>query len=207
MGGKKEVLRKIEAVVSPGTIIGSNTSAIPISILQQGMVHPERVLGIHWGKPAQTLRSMEIICGDQTDPRFAERARKLAQGWGKEPSVLRRNIPGFITNRCFYALLREAFHLVEADYATIEDVDRSLRNDYGYWITFAGPFRFMDLTGIAAYAAVMQGLFPDLDCSREVPAFMRRGVDSGAQGLSKGKGFLQIYAGPGEALGEALHEV
>jgi 3-hydroxybutyryl-CoA dehydrogenase len=186
---KRQVLRKIEAVVSPETIIGSNTSAIPITILQQGMVHPERVLGIHWGEPAQTLRFMEIICGDQTEARFAERARKLAQGLGKEPSVLRRDIRGFITNRCFYALLREAFHLVEAGYATIEDVDRSLRNDYGYWITFAGPFRYMDLTGIPAYAAVMRDLFPDLDYSKEVPALMRRVVDSGARGVSNAKGF------------------
>ena len=83
---KREVLKNIEAVVSGGTIIGINTSAIPITILQQGIVHPERVLGIHWGEPAQTLRFMEIICGDQTDEKFAERARKLAQGWDKEPS-------------------------------------------------------------------------------------------------------------------------
>jgi 3-hydroxyacyl-CoA dehydrogenase len=186
---KREILKKIEAVVSPETIIGSNTSAIPITILQQGMVHPERVLGIHWGEPAQTLRFMEIICGAQTDPRFAERARELAQGWGKEPSVLRRDIRGFITNRVMYAMLREAFHLVEAGYASIEDVDRSLRNDYGYWITFAGPFRYMDITGIPAYAAVMKDLFPDLDCSREVPALMRRVVDSGARGISNAKGF------------------
>jgi len=108
---------------------------------------PERVLGIHRGEPAQTLRFMEIICRDQTEPGFAERARKLAQGWGKGPSVLRRDIRGSITNRCFYALLREAFHLVEAGYATIEDVDRSLRNDYGYWIRSPGRFA-MDLTGI-----------------------------------------------------------
>ena len=44
---------------------------------------------------------------------------------------MRRDIRGFITNRCFYALLREALYLVDNDYATIGDVDRSLRNDLG----------------------------------------------------------------------------
>ena len=188
---KKKVLNTIEGVVSPETIIGSNTSAIPVTILQRGMAHPERVLGIHWAEPAQTTRFMEIICGDQTDEKSAQRARKLAQGWGKEPSVLRRDIRGFITNRIMYAMLREAFHLVEAGYATIEDVDRSVRNDYGYWITFAGPFRFMDLTGIPAYAAVMRDLFPDLDCSKEVPRLMQQVVESGAQGVSNAKGFYR----------------
>ena len=186
---KKDLLKKIEAAVSEETLIGSNTSAIPVTILQQAMAHPERVLGIHWAEPAQTTRFMEIICGEQTGEKFAERARKLAQGWGKEPSVLRRDIRGFITNRCMYALMREAFHLVEAGYATIEDVDRSIRNDFGYWITFAGPFRFMDLTGIPAYAAVMRDLFPELVCSKEVPALMRQVVESGALGVSNAKGF------------------
>jgi len=52
---KREVLKKIEPFVSPETIIGSNTSAIPMTILQEGMVYPGRVLGIHWGEPAQTF--------------------------------------------------------------------------------------------------------------------------------------------------------
>ena len=86
---------------------------------------------------------------------------------------------------------------MEAGYATIEEVDGSLRNDYGYWITFAGPVRFMDLTGIPACAAVMQDLFPDLDCSTEVPALMRRTVGSGARGVSTftSTGWLRRSAG------------
>jgi 3-hydroxybutyryl-CoA dehydrogenase len=109
--------------------------------------------------------------------------------WGKEPSLLRKDIRGFITNRIMYAMLREAFHLVEAGYATVADVDRSLRNDYGYWMTFAGPFRFMDLTGIPAYATVMKDLLPDLDCSTEVPPLMQRVMKAGGRGVSNAKGF------------------
>jgi 3-hydroxybutyryl-CoA dehydrogenase len=73
--------------------------------------------------------------------------------------------------------------------ASIADVDRSLRNDLGYWITFAGPFRFMDLTGIPAYCAVMRDLLPDLDCSQEVPELMQRIVQSGGRGVANAKGF------------------
>ncbi len=194
---KQEVFRKVEAVVSPETIIGSNTSAIPVTILQKGAAHPERFVGIHWGEPAHVLRFLEIICGDQTDPANAERVRALAQGWNKEPSVVRRDIRGFLTNRCMYALMREAFYLVENGYATIEDVDRSLRNDLGYWITLAGPFRFMDLTGIPAYRNVMQDLNPELCNSPEVPALMQKVVDSGARGVSNAKGFYEYT--PAEA--------
>jgi len=188
---KRRVIREVEKSVSHDTIIGSNTSAIPITDLQRGALHPRRILGIHWGEPAHILRFMEIICGDETGPEYAERAMALARRWGKEPSLLRRDVRGFITNRCMYALLREAFHLVESGYARIEDVDRSLRNDFGYWITFAGPFRYMDLTGIPAYAAVMKDLFPELKCSREVPSLMRKVVSSGARGVSNAKGFYR----------------
>jgi 3-hydroxybutyryl-CoA dehydrogenase len=186
---KQQVIREIEEVVSSKTLIGSNTSAIPVTTLQQGSLHPERILGIHWAEPAHVTRFMEIICGKHTLPEYADRVLTLARGWGKEPSLLRRDIRGFITNRIMYAMLREAFYLVESGYATIEDVDRSLRNDLGYWITFAGPFRFMDLTGIPAYATVMQDLFPELSCETKVPALMTKVANSGARGVSNAKGF------------------
>jgi len=188
---KKGVLRKVEGAVSHQTIIGTNTSGLPVTVLQQGALHPERIVGIHWAEPAHITRFMEIVCGSETRPQCAEFAAALSRRWGKEPSIVKRDIRGFITNRCFYALLREAFYLVESGYATVADVDRSLRNDLGYWITFAGPFRFMDLTGIPAYAAVMKDLFPELSCAREVPALMRKVVKSGAKGVSNAKGFYR----------------
>jgi 3-hydroxybutyryl-CoA dehydrogenase len=186
---KKAVYRKLETVLSPTAIIGSNTSAIPVTILQEGLQHPERVLGIHWAEPAHITRFMEVICGKHTDLSFACKIVSLAETWGKEPSLLKKDIRGFITNRIMYAMLREAFNLVENGYATVEDVDRSLRNDLGYWITFAGPFRFMDLTGIPAYLAVMKDLFPELDNSTGTPLLMEQLVAAGARGVSNAQGF------------------
>lgn len=188
---KHRVISKIEKAVSSKTLIGSNTSAIPVTDLQRGAKHPERILGLHWAEPANITRFMEIICGQNTSPGNAQKAMRFARKLGKEPSLLRKDIRGFITNRIMYAMLREAFFLVEAGFASVEDVDRSLRNDLGYWITFAGPFRFMDLTGIPAYAAVMKDLLPDLDCATRVPRLMQKLVQSGARGVSNAKGFYR----------------
>jgi 3-hydroxybutyryl-CoA dehydrogenase len=132
---------------------------------------------------------MEIICGDLTSPENAAWAVRLARAWGKEPTLVRRDIRGFITNRLMYAMLREAFYLVENGYATPADVDRSARNDMGWWLTLAGPFRFMDLTGIPAYRNVMKDLFPELCNSAEVPKLMQEVVESGARGVSNARGF------------------
>jgi 3-hydroxybutyryl-CoA dehydrogenase len=188
---KRNVIAKVEEVVSRKTLIGSNTSAIPVTDLQRGAKQPERILGLHWAEPANITRFMEIICGKDTSPANAKRAVRFASSWGKEPSLLRKDIRGFITNRIMYAMLREAFYLVESGFASVADVDRSLRNDLGYWITFAGPFRFMDLTGVPAYAAVMKDLLPDLNCSTEVPRLMQKVVRSGARGISNAKGFYR----------------
>jgi 3-hydroxybutyryl-CoA dehydrogenase len=188
---KKETISRIEAAVSDKAVIGSNTSAIPVALLQDGAAHPDRILGIHWGEPAHVSRFLEVICGPQSNILYAEYVVGLAQFWGKEPTLVKRDVRGFITNRLMYALIREALYLVEAGYATCGDVDRSFRNDLGYWATFAGPFRFMDITGIKAYATVMEDLFPDLNCSKDVPELMKRMVESGAEGIRNAKGFYQ----------------
>ena len=186
---KRSIFREIEAVVPPGTIVASNTSAIPISLLQNGAQHPERFVGIHWDEPAHITRFMEIIPGERTAPEFVDRVVGLTPFWNKEASVLKRDIRGFITNRISYAMFREACHLVDSGACTVEDVDRSLRNDVGWWIPFAGPFRYMDLMGLDAYYRVMRDLLPDLATSPEVPPLMRRVIESGGRGISNGRGF------------------
>ena len=186
---KKMVFQQLENVLSPDAVIGSNTSAIPVSILQNGLKHPERFLGIHWGEPAHILRFLEVICGDQSDIKYAKKIVALAEGWGKEPSLVKKDIRGFITNRLMYAMLREGMHLVENGYATIEDIDRACRNDMGFWITFAGLFRFMDLTGLPTYLAVMKDLFPELCNSTTAPVFFEELVASGAKGVNNAHGF------------------
>ena len=188
---KRQLLRDAEGVVSAECILASNTSALLVSLLQEGAAHPERILGVHWDEPAHVTRFMEIISGKRTSMENLERIAELAQRWGKEPSVLRKEIRGFITNRISYAMFREACHLVESGVCTVEDVDRSLRNDVGWWMGFAGPFRYMDLMGVEAYYRVMGDLLPDLSTEKEIPKLMRDVVESGGRGISNGRGFYQ----------------
>ncbi|MGN6604045.1 MAG: 3-hydroxyacyl-CoA dehydrogenase family protein [Ginsengibacter sp.] len=194
---KKAVYAKIEAQVPDDTLITSNTSAIPISILQKNAKVPSRFLGLHWAEPSHTTRFLEIICGDQTDLKHAEWLYALSHSWGKEPILVRKDIRGFITNRLMYAMFREAFYLVENGYATIEDVDRSCRNNAGYYMTLVGIFRWMDLTGVPAYHNVMKDLFPDLSTGTEVPKLIDDIVKAGGKGIANAHGFYEYT--PGEA--------
>lgn len=186
---KKSVYEQVEAVVAQDTIITSNTSAIPISLLQRELRLPTRFLGLHWSEPSHTTRFLEIICGDRSDISIAEWLYDLSHQWGKEPTLVRKDIRGFITNRLMYALYREAFNLVENGYATVEDVDRACRNNAGYWMTLVGVFRWMDLTGVPAYRTVMKDLFPTLSNQTEVPKLIDDLVKAGGKGVLNAQGF------------------
>lgn len=186
---KKTVYGKIEAVIGTDAIITSNTSAIPISILQSLTQYPKRFLGLHWAEPSHTTRFLEIICGDQSDVAQGEFLYELSHYWGKEPTLVRKDIRGFITNRLMYAMYREAFYLVENGYATVEDVDRACRNNAGYWMTLVGVFRWMDLTGVPAYYNVMKDLFPTLNNQTTVPPLIEKIVQQGGRGVANAHGF------------------
>lgn len=188
---KKSVYSKIEAVIDKDALLASNTSAIPISLLQQQTAHPSRFFGLHWAEPSHTTRFLEVICGNESDIQKGEQLYKLSHLWGKEPTLVRKDIRGFITNRIMYAMYREAISLVEQGYATVEDVDRACRNNAGYWMTLVGVFRWMDLTGIPAYHTVMKDLFPTLNNSTEVPKLIDDIVKNGGRGTANAHGFHQ----------------
>lgn len=186
---KKTVYHKIESVISKEALLVSNTSAIPISILQQQTKLPDRFFGLHWAEPSHTSRFLEVICGEKSDVSKGESLYNLSHFWGKEPTLVRKDIRGFITNRLMYAMYREAFFLVENGYATVEDVDRACRNNAGYWMTLVGVFRWMDLTGVPAYHTVMKDLFPTLNNQTHMPKLIDDIVKDGGKGVSNAKGF------------------
>ncbi len=188
---KKTVYHKITSAVSKDTIIATNTSAMPISILQKWVLHPQRFLGIHWAEPAYMTRFLEVACGEQTDVTYAEMVVKMAVVWGKEPTLLKKDIRGFITNRLMYAVYREGLALIENGDATMEDVDKAFRYDAGSWITLMGIFRRLDFLGLQDSKEILSSIYPKL-CNKEtVPPVMQQVVDKNARGIHNLKGLFK----------------
>jgi 3-hydroxybutyryl-CoA dehydrogenase len=185
---KKSVYEKIEAVVDKEAIIATNTSAIPISELQIYLMHPERFLGVHWAEPSYFTRFMEIICGNHTALQHAEWVYELAHYWDKEPTLLRKDIRGFVTNRLMYAVYREGLHLVATGQISFEDVDKSFRYDVGSWITLMGIFRRMDFMGLKDYFETFKRLFPKFCNDEVIPPLMQKMVELDAKGIRNGIG-------------------
>ncbi len=186
---KKSVYKKIIDVVTDDTIIASNTSAMPISHLQNNIRHPERFMGIHWAEPAYMTRFLEITCGRRTSARYASWMFNLAHQWGKEPTLLRKDIRGFVANRLMYAIYREMLSIIENGHATVEDVDKAFRYDAGSWMTLMGVFRKMDISGLKDYHRIFENIFPTLFNGDGVPEMMRVLMEKKLRGTVDAQGF------------------
>lgn len=201
---KAAVYRAITRSVSDDAIIASNTSAIPISTLQQLVEQPGRFLGVHYAEPAFATRFMEITCGGNTDEGKANWVFRLAHHWGKEPTLLRKDIKGFITNRLMYAVYREIFHLIDEGRASMDDADKVFRYDVGSWITLMGLFRRMDFTGVGDWVEVFRKAFPTLSNSDSVPEVMQRIVDDNGRGIQNLQGLYTYTPEEAKAWEEAF---
>ncbi|HWL09893.1 MAG TPA: 3-hydroxyacyl-CoA dehydrogenase family protein [Planctomicrobium sp.] len=191
LDAKESVFDQLEEVIGPDVPLASNTSALPISLLQSRRRYPERLIGMHWAEPCHLTSFLEVIRGDRTSDATVYKTIELGRQAGKDPTIVQKDVPGFIVNRLAYALYREAFWLLEQGVADVETIDRAFSNAISVWANIAGPFRWMDLTGIPGYAAVMERLLPELSRSTEVPSRMKEIVESGALGIANGRGFYQ----------------
>ncbi|WP_439481486.1 3-hydroxyacyl-CoA dehydrogenase family protein [Cyclobacterium plantarum] len=194
---KARVYQKIADQTKVDTVISSNTSAIPVSILQDMVPEPGRFLGIHWAEPAYMTRFMEITKGEKTADSHANWVYELAHLWGKEPTFLQKDIRGFVTNRLMYAVYREIFHLIESGETSIEDTDKAFRYDAGSWMTFMGIFERMDQMGLSDFRETFQRVFPKLSNTSRVPEMMQEMVAGKVRGVQQARG-LYAYS-PEEA--------
>ncbi|SFR98474.1 3-hydroxybutyryl-CoA dehydrogenase [Granulicella pectinivorans] len=188
---KHRLFADLEAIVSPETPIASNTSALPISLLQQGRLRPERFLGMHWAEPAHCTRFLELIRGEHTNDASLQAAERIALQLRKDPCIVQQDIPGFIVNRIAYAMYREACNLLHLGIADADTIDKAFRNSCGLWAGICGPLRWIDLTGgPALYGKTMTGVLPTLYNSPELPEPIASLMKAGATGIKSGQGFF-----------------
>lgn len=178
---KGKIYRELESVIAENVVIATNTSGISISLLQEELTNKERFIGMHWAEPAEITRYLEISRAKDTANYAVEVGVAIGKRCGKQPTVLNYDVAGLISNRLMYAMVREAMHIVESGVADVETVDRSFRNDIGWWATLCGPFRWMDITGLPIYAKVMEGLLPELSKNDNVPELIQEKVRSNSK--------------------------
>jgi len=186
---KRALFQTIEGLVRPDTILASNTSAIPISQIMEGLRHPERALGDHWWNPAILIPLVEIVQTPWTAPDVIERAMALHRSAGKTPVHVRRDVPGFIGNRLQHALWREAIAIVQSGICDAETVDTCVKASFGRRLAVLGPLENADLVGTDLTAAIHKTILPDLDRSQDAQPYLLDLVASGRLGMKADRGF------------------
>jgi 3-hydroxybutyryl-CoA dehydrogenase/3-hydroxyacyl-CoA dehydrogenase len=140
---KMRVFADLDRVAPAGAVLASNSSGLPIAALAGATARPTRVIGWHWASPAFVMRLAEIVVTPRTDPAVVEQICALATTFGKNPIVVRDNpmVWGYVANRVYGAMLREAARVVEEGVATREQVNQ-LMVDCFRWPT--GPFAMVE---------------------------------------------------------------
>ena len=142
---KRELFARLDKVAPPHAILTTNSSAIMSSQIADATGRPDRVANMHFFNPALVMRCVEVVRGPDTSDATVDTVVALTEQLGKQPVVLRKEIPGFVANRILGAVRDEAIFLLEHGVASVEDIDTACRTALGYPM---GPFELMDLTGI-----------------------------------------------------------
>ncbi|MEO8345245.1 MAG: 3-hydroxyacyl-CoA dehydrogenase [Betaproteobacteria bacterium] len=185
---KRNLFRELEVVVTPDTILATNTSSFSITALAAGMQHPGRVVGMHFFNPAPLMPLVEVVSGLATDCETAGVVHATALAWGKLP-VHARSTPGFIVNRCARPFYAEALRVLGEQGADPATLDALMRDAGGFRM---GPFELMDLIGLdinlAVTRSVWEAFFYD---SRFTPSVAQHElVTAGYFGRKSGRGFF-----------------
>ncbi len=167
-------------------IFATNTSSLSVSALQDKIIFPERVVGMHFFNPAYIMKLVEVVKGRQTNDEIATTIYDICKQMNKIP-VMCKDAPGFIVNRIARHYYLEALKLVEEGIASYEDVDAVLEAS-GFKM---GPFKLMDLIGMDINLAVSQSLYEGFDnAERFKPSPLQiEKVKHGELGKKIGKGF------------------
>jgi len=186
---KQSLFGEMETFCAPDTILATNTSGLSITVIASACAHPERVIGLHWANPAEFVPLVEVIPGEQTAQQVVDLVYRLSENAGKMPVIIRKEIPGFASNRLQFALLREALHLVAEGVVSAQDVDRVLKGGVGFRYPWLGPLETADLGGLDVFHAIATYLFKELSNADAPPQFFSEIVKAGKLGLKSGAGF------------------
>ena len=188
---KRDVLARVEDAARPGTIIGTNTSTIPVHVLAEGLKDPTRFLTVHWSNPAPFIPGVEIVAGERTDPSVIPVVKRMLARAGRRSAQV-ADVPGFVLNRLQYVLLKEAMTIVEEGVAAAEDVDTIVTSTFGFRLPFFGPFAIADMAGLDVYAASFTTLERAFGERLAAPKVLTDLVAQGRFGVKSGSGFLEL---------------
>lgn len=185
---KIKIVKQIDAAVTPGTLIASNTSSISITQLAAVISHPDKFIGMHFFNPVPMMALVEVIRGLQTSDETYQTVHALALALGKTPIAVKNN-PGFVVNRILVPMINEAFFVLAEGLASAEDIDAGMKLGCNHPI---GPLALADMVGLDVCLAVMDVYLSEFgDSKYRACPLIKEMVAAGRLGRKTGRGVYQ----------------
>ena len=188
---KRDIFSQIDKAAPTHAIIATNSSSIPVSMLEESVERKDKVLNVHFYK-LPTFPMADIARGTKTSDQTFEIGKRWIESIEITPLVLKKQCLGFVFNRVWRAIKKECLKIWAGGYADIEMVDKA-------WDIFSrnpiAPFKFMDIIGLdVVYDIEMMYYNESGDPTDKPPKKFEEKVKRGELGVKSGKGFYDYSA-------------
>ncbi|MEV1144934.1 3-hydroxybutyryl-CoA dehydrogenase [Micromonospora sp. NPDC049799] len=191
---KQRIFAELDKVCKPETILATNTSSLSVTEISVATTRPNQVIGIHFFNPAPVMKLVEVVRTVVTSPDVVADVEALCERLGKVDVTI-SDRAGFIANALLFGYLNHAVSMVEARYATREDIDAAMKLGCGLPM---GPLALMDLIGLDTAYEILDTMYRRGGRDRRhapVP-LIKQMVTAGLLGRKSGRGFY-TYERPG----------
>jgi 3-hydroxybutyryl-CoA dehydrogenase len=183
---KRGIFATLDDVCKPGAILATTTSSLPVVECAAATSRPGDVVGMHFFNPAPVMKLVEVVSTIATTADVAATARNLARSLGKVP-VSCGDRAGFIVNALLFPYLNDAVRMLEAHYASADDIDTAMK--VGAALPM-GPFQLLDVVGLDVSLAIQRSLYQEFREPGFAPApLLEHLVTAGLLGRKTRKGF------------------
>lgn len=185
---KGKIFAELDKLITdPDAVLASNTSSIPIMKIAAATTNPGRVLGLHFFNPVPVLPLVELVSTLVTTDAAAARTEQFASSVLGKQVVRCSDRSGFVVNALLVPYLLAAVRMVEAGFATVEDVDKAVVAGLSHPM---GPLRLSDLVGLDTLKLIADKMFEEFkEPLYAAPPLLLRMVEAGHLGKKSGKGF------------------
>jgi 3-hydroxybutyryl-CoA dehydrogenase len=188
---KTTLFENLDEICKPGAILATTTSSLPIIQCAQATSRPQDVVGMHFFNPAPIMKLVEVVSTVSTSEEVTETTQALCGKLGKV-AVSCGDRAGFIVNALLFPYLNDAIKMLEAHYATADDIDTAMKQGCALPM---GPFELLDVVGNDVSLAIQRELYLEFREPGFAPApLLEHLVTAGYLGRKTGRGFRD-YAG------------
>lgn len=181
---KKDLFKTLDEICKEDCIFGTNTSSLSVTEIANGIKH--NVIGMHFFNPADRMKLVEVISGENTPIETKEAIIEYSKSLGKTPVEVAEG-PGFVVNRILIPMINEACFIYQEGLASVEDIDTAMKLGANHPM---GPLALGDLIGLDIVLDVMEVLYTETGDPKYRPCtLLKKMVRAGKLGQKTKQGF------------------